>query len=60
MRAVRCQKFSALVVGSDGKYVISKNPLPVRQVLTLDSNLPKPSLLNHPNHVLIQTHYAGK
>ena len=58
MRAVRCQKFAALVTGSDGNFVISKTPLPVRSVLSLD-DVPQPSLSGRPNHVLIQTHYAG-
>ena len=57
MRAVRCHSFSALITGADGKLVTSKNPLPLRHVLSLD-DVPQPSLCS-PDHVLIQTHYAG-
>lgn len=56
MKAIRCHKFSAF----HNKQLLPK-PSPLRSVLSLDTNIPKPHLspTNTPNSVLIETHYAG-
>lgn len=52
MRAVRCHRFAAL-----DKLGKPCSPVPIRSCLTLDDNVPVPSL--KPNKVLISCHYAG-
>jgi NADPH2:quinone reductase len=53
MNAVRCHKFAAF----NGKQLLKKFQ-PLRSVLSLDENIPKPQITAQ-NQVLIETHYAG-
>jgi NADPH2:quinone reductase len=72
MRAVRCHRFAAFYETTtttnnetgnkeqqqQRQYRPLKTPLPLRQVLSLDENLPAPTITS-PDQVLIQTHYVG-
>eukprot|EP00957_Ditylum_brightwellii_P203484 15334812-Ditylum_brightwellii.AAC.1 len=56
MKAVRCHRYASF--DEKGKCLLS-TPLPLRDVLSLDDNVLRPTLNNNDDHVLIQTHYAG-
>jgi NADPH:quinone reductase-like Zn-dependent oxidoreductase len=59
MKAIRCHQFAAFQQNShNGKRQLLSQFKPLRSVLTLDANIPKPQITS-PNQVLIETHYAG-